>query len=140
MESLQRFSGIVIVNESSRLEDVTVLWVSELLFTVHVTLAFSSAAFWNWAFTVTVPMFGQTVCDTVVMETEFQLLRISGQDYPTEEVRDAFDQLKKENVKSILDDFLADPQAFGSMRARLYEAGLGNGAVLDQLRIVNKKM
>jgi hypothetical protein len=66
----------------------------------------------------------------VVMETEFQLLRISGQDYPTEEVRAAFDQLKKENVKAILDDFLADPQAFGSMRARLYEAGLGNGAVL----------
>ena len=67
---------------------------------------------------------------TVVMETEFQLLRISGQDYPTEEVRAAFDQLKKENVKAILDDFLADPQAFGSMRARLYEAGLGNGTVL----------
>ena len=67
---------------------------------------------------------------TVVMETEFQLLRISGRDYPTEEVRAAIDQLKKENVKAILDDFLTDPQAFGSMRARLYEAGLGNGAVL----------
>ena len=70
----------------------------------------------------------------IVMETEFPVLRVGGTDYPTEVVRDAFDRLTKEDVKAILDDFCADPLAFGSMRARLFEAGrrhgIGDGTVL----------
>ena len=69
----------------------------------------------------------------IVMETEFPVLRVGGTDYPTEVVRDAFDRLTREDVKEILEDFLADSFAFGSMRARLFEAGcrhgLGNGTV-----------
>ena len=55
-------------------------------------------------------------------------------DVPTEEVRRAFYQLKKEDLEEILADFLADPVAFGSMRQRLFEAGrrreLEDGIVL----------
>ena len=63
----------------------------------------------------------------IVMETDFPVLRVAGTDYPTEVVRDAYDRLTREDVKTILDDFLADPLAFGSMRARLFEAGRRNG-------------
>ena len=62
-----------------------------------------------------------------VMLTSFPLLRVSGRDLPTEEVRDAFDRLTTEDVKTILNDFKADPLAFGSMRARLFEAGQRHG-------------
>jgi len=69
-----------------------------------------------------------------VMETEFPFLRLVRKDVPTEEVRRAFYQLKKEDLKEILADFLADPVAFGSMRQRLFEAGrrreLEDGIVL----------
>ena len=69
-----------------------------------------------------------------VMETEFPFLRLVGKDVPTEEVRRAFYQLKKEDLEEILADFLADPAAFGSMRQRLFEAGrrheLEHGIVL----------
>lgn len=69
-----------------------------------------------------------------VMETEFPFLRLAGKDYPTEEIRSAFYQLKKEDLEEILADFLADPVAFGSMRERLFEAGrrheLEHGIVL----------
>lgn len=54
--------------------------------------------------------------------------------FPTEEVRSAFYQLKKEDLEEILADFLSDPAAFGSMRQRLFEAGrkheLEDGIVL----------
>ena len=60
---------------------------------------------------------------TTVMETEFPFLRLAGKDYPTEEIRSAFYQLKKEDLEEILADFLADPAAFGSMRQRLFEEG-----------------
>lgn len=63
----------------------------------------------------------------IVMQTDFPVLRVGGTDYPTEVVRDAFDRLKKEDVKAILDNFRADPLAFGSMRARLFEAGRRHG-------------
>lgn len=70
----------------------------------------------------------------IVMETDFPVLRVAGTDYPTEEVRAAYDQLTRENVKEILNDFCSDPLSFGSMRARLFEAGrrhgIGNGTVL----------
>ena len=69
-----------------------------------------------------------------VMETEFPFLRLAGKDFPTEEVRSAFYQLKKEDLEEILADFLSDPAAFGSMRQRLFEAGrkheLEDGIVL----------
>ena len=69
----------------------------------------------------------------IVMETEFPVLRVGGTDYPTELVRDAYGRLTREDVKSILDDFLADPLAFGSMRVRLFDAGrrggIGSGTV-----------
>ena len=77
----------------------------------------------------------------IVMETEFPVLRVAGTDYPTEVVRDVFDRLTTEDVRELLDDFVADPLAFGSMRARLFDAGrrhgIEHGNVLDQLRIVN---
>ena len=63
----------------------------------------------------------------MVMLTELPKLRVDGTDYPTEIVKDAFDRLKKEDVKAILDDFRADPLAFGSMRSRLFEAGQRHG-------------
>lgn len=63
----------------------------------------------------------------MVMLTELPKLRVDGTDYPTEIVKDAFDRLKKEDVKAILDDFRADPLAFGSMRGRLFEAGQRHG-------------
>lgn len=70
----------------------------------------------------------------MVMLTELPKLRVNGTDYPTEIVKDAFDRLKKVDVKAILDDFRADPLAFGSMRGRLFEAGqrhgIGHGTVL----------
>lgn len=70
----------------------------------------------------------------IVMETEFPVLRVGGTEYPTEVVRDAFDRLTTEDVRELLDDFVADPLAFGSMRARLFAAGrrhgIGNGTVL----------
>lgn len=62
-----------------------------------------------------------------VMLTSFPLLRVSGTDLPTEEVRTAFDRLTTEDVKTILNDFKADPLAFGSMLARLFEAGQRHG-------------
>lgn len=69
-----------------------------------------------------------------VMEAEFPFLRLVGKDFPTEEVRSAFYQLKKEDLEAIMADFLADPAAFGSMRQRLFEAGrrreLEHGIVL----------
>lgn len=64
----------------------------------------------------------------MVMETELPKLRVGRTDYPTEIVKDAFDRLKKEDVKAILDDFHADPLAFGSMRVRLFEVGQQNGS------------
>lgn len=68
------------------------------------------------------------------METEFPVLRLAGKDVPTEEVRGAFYQLKKEDLEEILADFLADPAVFGSMRQRLFEVGrrreLEHGIVL----------
>ena len=70
----------------------------------------------------------------IVMETEFPVLRVAGTDYPTEVVRDAFDRLTTEDVRELLDDFVADPLSFGSMRARFFDAGqrhgIGDGAVL----------
>ena len=63
----------------------------------------------------------------MVMLTELPKLRVGGTDYPTEIVKDAFDRLKKEDVKAILDDFRADPLAFGSMRGRHFEAGQRHG-------------
>lgn len=70
----------------------------------------------------------------IVMETDFPVLRVAGTDYPTEVVRDAYDRLTTEDVRELLDDFLADPLAFGSMRARLFAAGrrhgIGDGTVL----------
>jgi len=69
-----------------------------------------------------------------VMETEFPVLRLVGKDYPTEAVRRAFYQLKKEDLEELLADFLADPAVSGSMRERLFEAGrrreLEDGIVL----------
>ena len=61
------------------------------------------------------------------METEFPVLRVAGTDYPTEVVRDVFDRLTTEDVRALLDDFQVDPLSFGSMRARLFEAGRRNG-------------
>ena len=70
----------------------------------------------------------------IVMETEFPVLRVAGTDYPTEVVRGAYDRLTTEDVRELLDDFVADPLSFGSMRARLFEAGrqhgIGDGTVL----------
>ena len=63
----------------------------------------------------------------IVMETECPVLRVGGADCPTEFVRDAFDQLTREDVKAILEDFLADPLAFGSMREKLFAAGRRHG-------------
>ena len=73
-----------------------------------------------------------------VMETEFPFLRLAGKDYPTEEIRSAFYQLKKEDLEEILADFLADPAAFGSMRERLFSAGqkrrIGDGGLSSAVR------
>ena len=73
-----------------------------------------------------------------VMETEFPFLRLAGKDYPTEEIRSAFYQLKKEDLEEILMDFLADPAAFGSMRERLFSAGqkrrIGDGGLSSAVR------
>ena len=70
----------------------------------------------------------------IVMETEFPVLRVAGTDYPTEVVRDVFDRLTTEDVRELLDNFVADPLSFGSMRARLFAAGrqhgIGDGTVL----------
>jgi len=63
----------------------------------------------------------------IVMETEFPVLRVAGTDYPTEVVRDAYDRLTAEDVRELLDDFVADPLSFGSMRARLFAAGRRHG-------------
>jgi hypothetical protein len=68
------------------------------------------------------------------METEFPVLRVAVTDYPVEEIRAAYDRLTTEDVRELLDDFVADPLSFGSMRARLFEAGrrhgIGDGTVL----------
>jgi hypothetical protein len=70
----------------------------------------------------------------IVMETEFPVLRVAGTDYPSEEVRAAYDRLTTEDVRELLYDFVADPLSFGSMRARLFDAGrrhvIGDGNVL----------
>ncbi len=62
-----------------------------------------------------------------VMRASCPTLRISGRDLPAEEVRKAFDRLTRADVQAILDAFKADPLAFGSMRARLFEAGRRHG-------------
>ena len=60
---------------------------------------------------------------TTVMETDFPVLRVAGTDYSAGEVREAFTWLKSEDLLEILDEFQADPTAFGSMRERLFSAG-----------------
>ena len=47
----------------------------------------------------------------MVMLTAFPVLRVIGRDYPAEEMQDAFVRLTTEDVRKLLNDFLADSPA-----------------------------